>query len=132
MVKSSKFTLKYLPLLVATLTLSGPAWGDDGCRWSQRQTARVSCVEHDNSIPKYIFKSAATTIIGQAKPDEPLYRHYKSLVDGKTKPNLAKLTVARQIAAITLAVLKKQEEYDPKKIMTVMRDSASSSQRPLR
>ena len=70
-----------------------------------------------NSILKHIFKGAATTVIGQARPDEPLYIHYRALCDGKTKPNLAKLTIARQIAAITLAVLKKQEEYEPKKIM---------------
>jgi hypothetical protein len=32
-----------------------------------------------------------------------------------TKPNLAKLTIARRIAAILLAVWKTGEEYDPKK-----------------
>jgi hypothetical protein len=49
-----------------------------------------------------VFKGAATTIISQAR-DEPLYRHYWNLLDGGTKLNLARLSIARQIAAVTLA-----------------------------
>jgi len=37
---------------------------------------------------------------------------YERLVDNGTKPNLAKLTVARTIAAITLAMWKSQRRYD--------------------
>ncbi|MFW5739922.1 MAG: hypothetical protein ACOC1F_06115 [Myxococcota bacterium] len=69
---------------------------------------------HD-AVLKGILKGAATTVIGQAKPHNSLYHHYVALVEGKTKPNFAKLTIACQIAAIALAVLKTQEEYDPKK-----------------
>jgi transposase len=47
-----------------------------------------------NRTLKGIFKGAATTVIGRGK-DEPLYRHYERLLDGGTKPNLAKLTLAR-------------------------------------
>ena len=47
---------------------------------------------NSNRTLKGIFKGAATTVIGQAK-DEPLYRHYLRLLDGGTKPNLAKLTL---------------------------------------
>ncbi len=46
---------------------------------------------------------------------EPLYRHYQRLLDGGTKPNLAKLTIARQIAAISLALWRNQEDYDQSK-----------------
>ncbi len=91
---------------------------DDHGQWSRDTVHKTRGLNRNhNSILKHVFKGAATTVIGQARPDEPLYVHYRALVDGKTKPNLAKLTIARQIAAITLAVLKKQEEYDPKKIM---------------
>jgi hypothetical protein len=48
--------------------------------------------------------------------NEPLYRHYLQLLDGGTKPNLAKLTMARQVASIMLAVWRKEEVYDPKKV----------------
>lgn len=68
-----------------------------------------------NRILKEVFKGAATTVILQAH-DEPLYQHYQSLLDGGTKPNLAKLTIARQLAAITLALWREKEVYDPKKL----------------
>ena len=70
---------------------------------------------NSNRTLKGIFKGAATTVIGQAK-DEPLYRHYLQLLDGGTKPNLAKLTLARQVASIMLAVWRNQEVYDPARV----------------
>jgi hypothetical protein len=51
-------------------------------------------------------------VISRAE-DEPLYRHYAKLLDGGTKPNLAKLTLARQIASIVLTLWRNEEEYDP-------------------
>jgi transposase len=69
-----------------------------------------------NHTLKHIFKGAATTVIGRAGKNDPLYQHYQQLLDGGTKPNLAKLTISRQIAAIVLAVWRSQEVYDPKKL----------------
>jgi hypothetical protein len=37
------------------------------------------------------------------------------MTDAGIKPNLAKLTLARRIAAATLAMWKHQEDYDPSK-----------------
>jgi transposase len=68
-----------------------------------------------NRTLKRIFKGAATTVIMQGA-DEPLYRHYERLLEGGTKPNLAKVTIARQIASIVLALWRSEEEYDPKKL----------------
>jgi transposase len=68
-----------------------------------------------NHTLKRIFKGAATTVIGRAE-DDPVYRHYERLLEGGTKPNLAKLTLARQIAAITLALWRSGEAYDPKRL----------------
>ncbi|MCG6955256.1 MAG: IS110 family transposase [Gemmatimonadetes bacterium] len=56
-----------------------------------------------NHTLKRIFKGATTTVIGRAE-DDRIYRHYERLLEEGTKPNLAKLTLARQIAAITLAL----------------------------
>jgi transposase len=61
---------------------------------------------------KQIFKGAATTAINQAATS-PLGEQYSRLVSGETKPNLAKLTVARKIAAVFLALWKSGEVYDP-------------------
>ncbi len=65
-----------------------------------------------NHVLKDIFKGAATTVITSLHND-PLYCDYCTLLDNGTKPNLAKLTLARKIAAITLRMWKNEEEYDP-------------------
>ena len=64
---------------------------------------------------KMLFKGAATTVIAQAAPN-PLRASYDRLLEQGTRPNLAKLTVARNLAAIVLAMWKKEEPYDPRKI----------------
>ena len=65
---------------------------------------------------KAIFKGAATTVIRCAKETDPLYSHYRKLLDGDTKPNLAKLTLARQIASIILSMWRSGEVYDPRRL----------------
>ena len=53
-------------------------------------------------------------MIGRAE-DDRLNGHYERLLDGGTKQNLAKLTIARQIAAIAQAMWCSGEAYDPKR-----------------
>ena len=48
--------------------------------------------------------------------EEPLYQHYQKLLSEGTKPNLARLTLARQIASIVLSIWRSEEVYDPKKL----------------
>jgi hypothetical protein len=48
-------------------------------------------------------------------PDHPLHAKYAQMLQNGIKPNLASLTLARQIAAIVLAMWKHQEVYDPEK-----------------
>jgi transposase len=64
---------------------------------------------------KNIFKGAATTVIAQLGEDEPLHQDYRRLTAAGTKPDLAKLTIARKIAAIALSMWKTKERYDPTK-----------------
>jgi len=65
-----------------------------------------------NRFLKDIFKGAATTVITQRKKD-PIHARYERLLDGGTKPTLAKLSLARMIAATVLRMWKNEEEYDP-------------------
>ena len=67
---------------------------------------------------KAIFKGAATTVIMQLRED-PLRAAYQRRLQSGIKPNLAKLTLARQIASIVLAMWKHQEVYDPARIKVV-------------
>ena len=65
-----------------------------------------------NRFLKHIFKGAATTVITQRNKD-PIHARYERLLDGGTKPTLAKLSLARMIAATVLRMWKDEEEYDP-------------------
>ena len=61
---------------------------------------------------KRVFKSAATS--GSRRgPFKPIY---EQLLAKGLKPDLAKLTLARRISAIALAMWKKGERFDPKKL----------------
>lgn len=88
---------------------------DPSGRWVKAPVQQTRGLNRNfNHTLKRVFKGAATTVIGRGQ-DERLYGHYERLLDGGTKPNLAKLTIARQIASIALAMWRSGEEYDPKK-----------------
>lgn len=69
---------------------------------------------HHNRQLKAIFKGAATTVCAHT-PGHPLHAHYERLLAGGLKPNLAKLTIARKIAATVLAMWKESTPYDPRR-----------------
>jgi hypothetical protein len=58
-----------------------------------------------------VFKGAATTVVMQ-HPDDPLHKDCERLLAGGTKPNLAKLMLARKLAAMALAMWKHKEAHD--------------------
>jgi hypothetical protein len=59
-----------------------------------------------------VFKGAATTVITKL-PGSPLEQRYAKLLEAGTKSNLAKLTLARTLAATFLSMWKHEETYDP-------------------
>jgi transposase len=65
-------------------------------------------LNHNHDL-KNLFKSAATTASGSNGPFRPFYENL--LIKGM-KPELARLTLARKLAAITLHVWKKGEPFD--------------------
>jgi transposase len=67
---------------------------------------------------KAVFKGAATTVLALYKPDEPLRAGYQRQLAAGIKPNLAKLTLARKLAATLLAMWKQQQPYEPKHAAT--------------
>jgi hypothetical protein len=64
-----------------------------------------------NRTVKTIFKGAALTVTRSSH--DPLRVHYDRLLANGTKPNLARLTLARKIAAIVLSMWKNQQAYEP-------------------
>jgi transposase len=83
------------------------------------QTRGLS-LQHNHAL-KAIFKGAATTVVTQNKQD-PIYARYDRLLDGGTKPTLAKLSLARMIAAIVLRMWKDEKEYDPGRASPTAKD----------
>lgn len=71
-------------------------------------------LNHNHDL-KNIFKSAATT--ASATPG-PFRDFYENLLTKGMKPEMARLTLARKIAAISLSVWKKGEHFDPEHLKT--------------
>jgi len=95
---------------------SSSDWLQDGQgKWTRRlvQQTRGLNYTHNHHL-KAIFKGAATTVVAQLR-GSPLHNDYTRLLNNGTKPNLAKVSLARKIAAISLAMWKSQESYDPDK-----------------
>jgi len=86
---------------------------DGGWNRANVQKTRGLNLTHNHTL-KNIFKGAALTVVTQLKT-EPLHQDYERLIAAGTKPNLAKLTIARKIAAIALSMWKGKERYDPTK-----------------
>lgn len=105
---------------LAVVTRSSSDWVQDRHgRWVRsevRQTRGLS--RKRQPLLKAIFKGAATTVIGQLV-DHPLHESYQRMLQAGIKPNLAKLTLARRIAAIVLSMWKRKEAYDPKRQQAV-------------
>jgi len=84
----------------------------DGDQWVWANVAvpRGLNRRHNRTL-KSVFKGAATTVIAQHRAT-PLGKHYDRMVAAGTKPNLARISLARKLAAIVLAMWKNEEEYD--------------------
>jgi len=87
---------------------------EDGC-WIRAQVNQTRGLNFNhNRRLKAIFKGAATTVIVHTRHD-PLREDYERLLVNGTKPNLARLTIARKIAAIVLTMWKREERYSPER-----------------
>jgi transposase len=92
---------------------SSADWVKRSDGWVRAETAKTRGLNRCfNRTLKYVFKGAATTVITKL-PGSPLQQRYAKLLEGGTKPNLAKLTLARAIAATFLSMWKHEETYDP-------------------
>lgn len=98
------------------LTHSSSDWqpsGEAGLR-KQRVSLTRGLNRRRNPLLKATFKGAAMTVI-HTMPEHPWAQHYRRLLQQGTRASLARLTIARRIAAATLAIWKHQEDYEPSK-----------------
>ena len=80
---------------------------------SKRLPALRGLNHNYNRDLKYLFKSAAT-LAGAAS--DPWSGLYEALLNEGMKPHLARLTVARKIAAVTLSIWKKGGRFDREQV----------------
>jgi transposase len=102
----------YCGLAVRTET-SGEFKFESGKRVRQRE-ALTRGLKHGNALLKNAFKGAAFTVTTM-RTTHPMKQHYEKLVRNGMKESIARVTVARKLAAIVLAMWKSQEAYDPTK-----------------
>ena len=94
------------------VTRSSADWVQTQSGWIKAQAVQTRGLNRNhNPTLKAIFKGAAITVIHQTQADHPLKEAYARLLDGGTRPPLARLTIARKIAATVLAMWKTEELY---------------------
>lgn len=100
---------------LAVVTRSSADWsGDAQTGWQRRRPLTLGLNRNHNHVMKDVFLGAAQTVVMLTKK-EPLQEDYARIVAQGTKPALARLTLARKIAATALAMWKNGENYDPAK-----------------
>jgi transposase len=104
----------YCGLGVTTRSSSDWMRDRDG-EWIRRQTAQTRGLNRNrNPVLKRVFTGAAESVIRRGLR-QPLRAAYQRQLEAGTKPNLARLTLARRIAGAVLAMWKNQEKYDSAK-----------------
>lgn len=88
-------------------------WVNGKCERSKKAALVRGLNSNHHHVLKWIFKSAATRAC--ARPG-PLQDFYHGLLEPGTRPEMARLTVARKMAAIALALWKKGESFDAQKL----------------
>ena len=104
----------YCGLAVVTRSSGEEEFVNGRLRRRRRVIATRGLNRNHNRMLKNVFKGAANAAVLKAGP---LRDFYLQCVARGTRPELAKVTLARKIAAITLRLWKKGELWDPAKVM---------------
>src|SRR5262249_3525533 len=103
----------YCGLALETRSSADYRWVEGELRRSKKPVfIRGLNLNHNHDL-KNIFKAAATT--ASSLPG-PFLEFYRKLLRKGMMPDMARLTLARKIAAITLTVWKKGERFDPERL----------------
>jgi transposase len=100
----------YAGLAVVTRTSAEYAWVAGQPVRRRRAPLTRGLNRNHNRVLKNVFKGAATA--ATARPG-PLQDWYRSLVARGMREELARVTLTRKLAALTLRLWKKGERYDP-------------------
>ena len=103
----------YLGLAVVMRTSAEYRVVGQGVQKTKRAPATRGLNTNHNHRLKGVFKAAATS----ACASEPFKQQYEALVAQGIDPALARLTVARKLAAITLAIWKRGEKFAAERVV---------------
>jgi transposase len=103
----------YCGLAVVTHATSEFAWVDGQAVRRRRAPMTRGLNRNHNPELKDVFKGAATAAIGRPGP---LKDFYEERIAGGMREELARVTLTRKLAAVTLRLWKKGECYDPAKL----------------
>jgi len=78
----------------------------------QKKASTRGLNRNHNPQLKQVFKGAALTALRH----EAFKAYYQRLIDKGTSPELARVSVARKLAAITLAIWQSREEFDASRV----------------
>lgn len=110
----------YAGLAVVTRSSADQEFKDGKLQRSKRAPLTRGLNRNHNPILKSVLKGAATS--ATTRPG-PLREYYEASLARGVKDDLAKVTLARKIAAVVLRLWKRGELWDPKKL-TMQRHSA--------
>lgn len=102
----------YVGLAVVTRTSADHEVVNGVLRRSRRPIATRGLNRNHNHLLKQVFKSAATSACHRG----PFKAGYDARLAQGMDPSLARLTIARQLAAITLAVWKRGEKFNTQRM----------------
>lgn len=103
----------YCGLAVVTYASSEYTLVDGRPRRRRRAPMTRGLNRNHNPVVKDIFKGAATAATGQPGPLQDLYLE---MIARGMREELARVTLTRKLAAVTLRLWKKGERYDPAKL----------------
>jgi transposase len=103
----------YCGLAVVTRSSADYEWVGDRARRRNKPTQTRGLNHNFNRTLKAVFTGAALTAIGSNKEFK---QYYQRLTAKGIRPEMARLTVARKLVAVTLTLWKKGEKYDPERL----------------
>jgi transposase len=101
----------YVGLAVVTRSTADHEVVKGALRRSKRPVSTRGLNRNHNHLLKRVFKNAATSACHHG----PFKAGYEVRVKEGMAPSLARLTIARQLAATTLAIWKRGEQFDPER-----------------
>lgn len=103
----------YCGLAVVTRSSSDYEWLNGEARRKRKPLQTRGLNQNYNRTLKAVFKGAAASAVQQ---HTEIKKYYEGLCAQGLRPELARLTVARKLAAIVLSLWKKGERYDPTRL----------------